>query len=75
MLMANQKDIDKIHDEVIARLKQERICQNLSQEALAEMAGLSRRGLGMIESGEIKPTFLKILRIASSLEIDFKKLI
>lgn len=70
MLMSGQKEIDIIHDKIISILKQERLRQNLSQEKLAELSGLSRRGIGMIESNQIKPTFYKVLRVAAALDIN-----
>ncbi|WP_307316701.1 helix-turn-helix domain-containing protein [Ectopseudomonas alcaliphila] len=41
--------------------------QTLSQEALADAAGIDRSHMGKIERGERNVTFLNIARIASAL--------
>jgi len=43
--------------------------RDLSQEALADEAGLDRSHLGRIERGERNLTLLNLLRIASALQI------
>jgi transcriptional regulator with XRE-family HTH domain len=67
--MSKWKHIDKQHSDIIANIKSERIKQGLSQEKLAEKSGLSIRAIGMIESGERKPTLYNYLRICDALEI------
>lgn len=44
--------------------------KGLSQEALADMAGLHRTYIGMIERAEKNITLLNIEKIANALEID-----
>ena len=46
-----------------------RLEQNLSQEALGERGGLHRNYVGMIERGETNPTLEMILRVSRALGI------
>ena len=58
------------------RIKEKRIEKNLSQEELAEKAGISRITISMLESGrqqDIKVSTIK--RIANSLECHITDLI
>ena len=58
------------------RIKEKRIEKNLSQEELAEKAGISRITISMLESGrqqDIKVSTIK--RIANSLECPISDLI
>lgn len=73
--MAKWDKIDQQHNEIISRLKAERKKQGLSHEKLAKASGLSVRAIGMIESGERKPTLYNCLRICQALEIKIKDLI
>jgi len=50
-------------------VREERLKQNLSQEQLAEKAGLHRTYIGMIERAEKNVTLLNIHKIASALKI------
>ena len=73
--MSKWEAIDKLHSEFVSKLKEERLRQNLSQEKLAEKAGISRRAIGMIEAGEIKPTLYNCFRICSALGVNFREMI
>lgn len=59
------------HDESLVRLgravRVRRKLQGLSQEALADAAGVDRSHMGKIERGERNVTFLNIVRIALAL--------
>jgi transcriptional regulator with XRE-family HTH domain len=55
-------------------LAAERKRQGLSQQVLADMAGLSRTGLRHMESGNINPTLYTFLKVAGALKIDFPEL-
>lgn len=46
----------------------------LSQEALADAAGLDRSHMGKIERGERNVSFLNIARVSDALEISIAKL-
>jgi len=53
----------------VQALRKER---NLSQEQLADMAGVHRTYIGMIERAEKNITLCNIERIAKALEVDIK---
>lgn len=48
-------------------IRARRIALELSQEALADLAGVDRSHMGKIERGERNVTFLNILRIAEAI--------
>ena len=56
------------------RVRQERIKKNLSQEGLADLAGVHRTYIGMIERAEKNITLENIEKIAKALNIDISKL-
>lgn len=55
-------------------LRKLRVMQGLSQQELANKAGLHRTYIGMIERAEKNITLLNIEKITSALEIDIKEL-
>lgn len=52
-----------------------RVQKELSQERLAELAGLHRTYLGGVERGERNPTLLTLAKIAKALDISISKLL
>ena len=52
-----------------SKVRQERIKRNLSQETLAEKAGMHRTYIGMIERAEKNITLLNIKKIANALNL------
>lgn len=46
-----------------------RKARNMSQEALADAAGIDRSHMSQIEGGKRNVTFLNVLRIADAMEI------
>jgi transcriptional regulator with XRE-family HTH domain len=62
----DQKAVERI----CAALRDERIRQGISQQRLAEIAGISRTGLRHIEALEASPTLYNLLRIARALGFD-----
>ena len=56
-------------------VQKHRIGQGLSKEKLAELAGLHRTYIGMIERAEKNITLCNIEKIAKALKIDIKELI
>lgn len=56
------------------RVREERLKQGLSQEALAEKAGVHRTYIGMIERAEKNITLINIQRIAIALDIPLGEL-
>lgn len=49
--------------------------RGLSQEKLAEKAGLHRTYIGMVERTERNPTLVSIHKIAEGLNVDIKELL
>ena len=56
------------------RVQELRKARNLSQEKLAELAGVHRTYIGMIERAEKNITLRNIAKIADALKIDIKEL-
>ncbi|GAB4543464.1 MAG: helix-turn-helix transcriptional regulator [Anaerolineales bacterium] len=57
------------------KVRQERVKQNLSQEALAVKAGVHRTYIGMIERAERNITLLNIQKIANALGVEISALL
>ena len=55
-------------------VRAERNSQGISQEALADLAGIDRSYMGGIERGEHNVALINIQRIASALEITISEL-
>ncbi|NJL62286.1 MAG: helix-turn-helix transcriptional regulator [Methylacidiphilales bacterium] len=51
------------------KIREERLKKNLSQEQLADRAGVHRTYIGMIERAEKNITLINIQKIAKALEI------
>ncbi|OZH52969.1 DNA-binding protein [Hydrocoleum sp. CS-953] len=62
----------KIFGQQVRKLRQ---AKGLSQEKLAELAGLHRNYIGGIERGERNVALLNILRLARALEVSPSKLL
>lgn len=56
----------------IYKLRKER---KMTQEALADAAGIERSYMGTIERGERNPTLLKVYRIAKALKVSAGELL
>lgn len=56
-------------------MREERLKQKLSQEALAEKADLHRTYIGMIERGEKNITLGNIIKIAAALDVSVSDLV
>jgi transcriptional regulator with XRE-family HTH domain len=57
------------------RVRDERLKQGLSQEALAEKAGVHRTYIGMIERAEKNITLTNIEKIANALDVEIGTLL
>jgi len=57
------------------RVREARKSKGISQERLAEMAGIDRSYMGNIERGEKNITLKKAYEVCDALEVDIKDLI
>ena len=57
------------------RRQRESLTPRLSQEALADRAGVHRTYVGHLERGEVNPTLWNIIRVAAALEVDPAELV
>lgn len=57
------------------KVREERLKRNLSQEALAERAGVHRTYIGMIERAEKNITLTNIEKIANALDLEIWNLL
>lgn len=58
-----------------SKISYERKKHGLSQEKLAEMAGVNMRSISMIENGTTNAKFLTLYRIAQALHIEVCELV
>jgi transcriptional regulator with XRE-family HTH domain len=63
-------DVTRVFAENIKKLRRQR---GLSQEALADLAGLHRTYIGAVERGERNITLLNANRIAEALEVELSE--
>lgn len=61
--------MDELFIKIGKKLKKARKEQNLTQEKLSKMAGISQTHYGRIERGEVETTLGTIIKIVSSLKI------
>ena len=69
--MAAKGSLRALGDEIRARRED---C-GYSQERLADLAGLHRNFIGLIERGQRNPTFLTLLAITSKLGLSLSELV
>jgi len=67
--------IDELSKRFGKKIKIERINKEISQEKLAELAGLHRTTLGTIENGKTSPTLDTIAKIANALNLTISELL
>jgi transcriptional regulator with XRE-family HTH domain len=58
-----------------AKVRDFRQRQSISQEELADRAGVHRTYIGMIERGEKNPTLLSIQRVSLALDVEISALL
>lgn len=66
--------IDEIDKKVGLNIRLERVKRGISQEILADMAGIARSTMGIIERGEQSPSLQTVAKVANALQIDIYKL-
>ena len=64
----------QINIKVGTKVKLERTKRNISQEKLAELAGISKNFVGAIERGESSPTVDTLAKIADAFGLTFSEL-
>ena len=64
-----------INEKLGIKIRFLRIKMKLSQEQFAELAGLSKNSVGMIERGQMSPTLDTLEKIANALNIELKELV
>lgn len=57
------------------RIRKRRLDLEISQETLGELSGLHRTYVGHLERGEVNPSLLNILKVASALKMDAGELL
>ena len=61
--------------EVGRRIRDARLWRNLTQEALAELAGLERKAVSRIETGAMSPTVDHLLDLAAAMDVSPRELL
>ena len=61
----------EIHD-IVNKVKEERLKQGLSHEKLAELAGVHRSTISLLESGKTSITLKNVIKISKALRINFQ---
>ena len=66
--------IDEIDKKLGLNIRVARIKKSISQEGLADMAGVARSTMGILERGEQSPSVQTVAKVANALNIDIHKL-
>jgi transcriptional regulator with XRE-family HTH domain len=66
--IAGKHDADQALAKLGAAIRARRVSLGVSQEALADAAGIDRSHMGKIERGERNVTLLNLVRIAGALQ-------
>lgn len=66
--------IDEIDKKVGMNIRVARIKRGISQEGLADMAGLARSTMGIVERGEQSPSLQTITKVSNALDMDLYRL-
>ncbi len=67
-------NIDEIDKNVGMNIRLERVKRGISQEKLADLAGVARSTMGIIERGEQSPSIQTLAKVANALDVDIRKL-
>jgi transcriptional regulator with XRE-family HTH domain len=68
-MMSEKVDIQPVMRSLVLRIKERRNALGLSQEKLAERAGLSSNFLARVEMGEKTPSVRTLVQLAKALEV------
>ena len=66
--VSGKRDVEQRLLKLGQTIRAQRLALEMSQEALADAAGIDRSHMGKIERGERNVTLLNILKIASALD-------
>lgn len=66
--------IDDIDKKIGMNIRLQRVKRGISQEKLADIAGLARSTMGIIERGEQSSSAQTLAKVANALNIDLYKL-
>ena len=66
--------IDEIDKKVGMNIRLERVKRGISQEGLADLAGLARSTMGIVERGEQSASLQTITKVANALHLELYKL-
>lgn len=66
--------MDKILSEFGINIKRHRLKNNLSQEKLAEIAGLHRTYIGQVEAGKRNIALKNIVKLSKALKVEVRNL-
>ena len=72
--MKKDEDLETVV-KICQQLQSLRVSQGISQQRLAEKAGVSRTGLRHVESGDINPTLYTLLKISKALNCRLSQLL
>ena len=73
--VSGKEDNDQLLARFGAAVRVRRKALNMSQESLADLAGIDRSHMGRIERGERNVTFLNMARIASAMSVTSSELL
>lgn len=73
--MLKDSTVDAVCRKVVAALKDERVRQSMSMNALAARAGLSQQMVSYVERGLRRPTLDTVVRIAMALDVDLSAIV
>lgn len=69
------KKINQINIKIGIKIRLERTKRGLSQEKLAELAGMNKNSIGAIESGVSSPSIDTIAKLADAFGLQFNELV
>ncbi|MBK67879.1 MAG: transcriptional regulator [Rickettsiales bacterium] len=65
-------EVDQKIQDIVKKVKEERLKQGLSHEKLAELAGVHRSTISLLESGKTSITLKNVIKISKALRINFQ---